>query len=508
MKFFDEEVGEEHIEVGVRLGATGLSMWFVSAVSSWILAHRYGWQWGDTAMVGAAAVGVVYLTSKIRELSRTRNLNSISASPNLVFGIVVLLAGSSLVATTDRGAGNIYLFPLLAVIIFVAIIGDTVMRLSMWAICSIGTSLSLLAQHFRGTSLVVNTLVYAAGYASVISMVAQINSWFIGRYEARDALKKIAEETSSATDLREALRRCAPVICSMFRSEWLTVVEFGEHGNLSVFMSWFPHGNESVQSLGAEPDTELNYLMAEEIKGVGSLPQLLENSEHTHGNVLTREFAIVHFGFTDAGEMMLVAKLSKQSRMRRSLMEDVTDALASILLRVSWRISYFGNLKEEVRQDPLTGLANRRALSERVETEMSRAARFGSKLAVAILDVDYFKAYNDQFGHAEGDQLLRSMAEMMSDRVRGQDLVVRYGGEEFCVLLPDTDPEGAERLINKLRQMTYTVPGRKRVSLSGGVAIWDGSESFDELMKRADDALYVAKKMGRNRVVFAELRED
>jgi diguanylate cyclase (GGDEF)-like protein/PAS domain S-box-containing protein len=147
--------------------------------------------------------------------------------------------------------------------------------------------------------------------------------------------------------------------------------------------------------------------------------------------------------------------------------------------------------------DPLTGLLNRRTLDEQLPREMARARRASAPLCLAILDLDYFKAYNDAHGHRAGDVMLRDCAVAWDAELRGEDIIVRYGGEEFVVLLPNCPLEQAARTIERLRAVT--VDGQ---TCSAGLACWNFSESIEDLLERADKALYAAKDSGRDRLVF------
>jgi diguanylate cyclase (GGDEF)-like protein len=149
--------------------------------------------------------------------------------------------------------------------------------------------------------------------------------------------------------------------------------------------------------------------------------------------------------------------------------------------------------------DTLTGLPNRRALDERLPAEFARTRRNGSSLCLAILDLDCFKAYNDAHGHLVGDALLRDCAVAWDSQLRGADTIVRFGGEEFVVLLPDVSLEEACVILERLRAVT---PGEQ--TCSAGLACWDLSESAEDLIGRADVALYRAKEQGRDRLVAAE----
>jgi diguanylate cyclase (GGDEF)-like protein/PAS domain S-box-containing protein len=160
------------------------------------------------------------------------------------------------------------------------------------------------------------------------------------------------------------------------------------------------------------------------------------------------------------------------------------------------------NLLTEVaalaRSDALTGLPNRRALDEQLPREMARARRAESDLCLAIIDIDHFKAYNDAHGHLAGDEMLRRCAVAWDAELRGEDTIVRFGGEEFLVVLPDTAPAEAAEIVERLRGAT---PGGQ--TCSAGLACWDCTESMEDLVGRADGALYRAKAGGRDRLVEA-----
>jgi diguanylate cyclase (GGDEF)-like protein len=155
-----------------------------------------------------------------------------------------------------------------------------------------------------------------------------------------------------------------------------------------------------------------------------------------------------------------------------------------------------GRLEEAARTDDLTGLHNRRAWSEELARELSRAKREEAPLAVAVLDLDRFKQYNDARGHQAGDRFLKQVAGIWSEELRATDILARHGGEEFVVAMPNTDLEEAEAMLERLRA---AVPGDQTVS--AGVCLWNGSETADALIARADAAQYEAKAAGRDRVV-------
>ena len=167
------------------------------------------------------------------------------------------------------------------------------------------------------------------------------------------------------------------------------------------------------------------------------------------------------------------------------------------------------DLRQISRIDPLTGAANRRQFFERAAEEFSRARRFGRDLSIIVMDIDWFKRVNDRWGHAAGDKVLTGVCEGACAVLRRVDLFARIGGEEFAVLVPDSDIDGAFQLAERVRQSvaSRTVPeGADRISvtLSAGVAaLAEQDGSIDDVLRRADAALYAAKEAGRDRAVRA-----
>jgi diguanylate cyclase (GGDEF)-like protein len=162
------------------------------------------------------------------------------------------------------------------------------------------------------------------------------------------------------------------------------------------------------------------------------------------------------------------------------------------------RSDLLARLEEVARTDDLSGLLNRRAWEEQLPREMARARRNNEPLCVAMLDLDFFKNYNDERGHQAGDRLLKQSASAWVAELRASDTLARYGGEEFTVALPGCTLPNAKDIVERLRA---SMPADQTVS--AGVACWNGRESAEELVGRADAALYEAKRMGRDCLVTA-----
>jgi len=167
-------------------------------------------------------------------------------------------------------------------------------------------------------------------------------------------------------------------------------------------------------------------------------------------------------------------------------------------------------LQQELRlmanTDPLTGLLNRRRFLEQAESEFVRSQRYRHELAVVMLDIDHFKTINDTHGHFIGDQVLIAMSCASTNLLRGTDIMSRWGGEEFVILMPETPLAGAAILAERLREVLAqlavdTTAGTLRFTVSAGVAARGGPDAgITDMMQRADSALYEAKQHGRNRI--------
>ncbi|HEY5434736.1 MAG TPA: diguanylate cyclase [Candidatus Limnocylindrales bacterium] len=166
--------------------------------------------------------------------------------------------------------------------------------------------------------------------------------------------------------------------------------------------------------------------------------------------------------------------------------------------------------------DPLTGIANRQAVLSRVDEEIARAARYGHPLSVVLVDLDHFKRLNDTHGHAAGDRVLHHVAQLLNANVRAVDLAGRYGGEEFLVVLPETDVDAAGSLAEKLRRIvgssTVRMPDGEQLSITLSAGVTGGLGAVlqsDALVRDADAALYSAKALGRDQVyLFRETGDE
>jgi len=170
------------------------------------------------------------------------------------------------------------------------------------------------------------------------------------------------------------------------------------------------------------------------------------------------------------------------------------------------------HLRQEAMTDALTGIANRRQFDKALAVSSQEASNNGAPLSLIMIDIDHFKRFNDTHGHQMGDQVLKLLASVLSDTVKGQDTPARYGGGEFAIILPDTGLDGAASLANTIREricrkrMVNRANGEDlgKITVSAGATTYHAGESIEDFVARADEALYLAKRSGRDRVMASQ----
>ncbi|MGH9411092.1 MAG: sensor domain-containing diguanylate cyclase [Vicinamibacterales bacterium] len=262
------------------------------------------------------------------------------------------------------------------------------------------------------------------------------------------------------------IARLLPVILGR-RDVWV-VAQFDSRQQIIV--PSMPGGTDPISLLSDEPRQWLTYPMKADGRTVG----LLGAAAHS-GGVSSREHRLF-------------------------------DSVASLIAQALSTAHAFETMREASLVDPLTGCAMRAEGLRRFEAELRRADRAHTSVAVLMLDLDYFKSINDRYGHRAGDDVLASVGETLLKTLRASDVRCRWGGEEFLLILPDSNVERARRASDKLRQRIADTPVRAgdhivRVTASIGVTLTrHGEADVQQLIARADAALYHAKRMGRNRI--------
>jgi len=216
-----------------------------------------------------------------------------------------------------------------------------------------------------------------------------------------------------------------------------------------------------------------------------------------------------------------ITEVMEQLRWNRYAIWALSLTVAALLLVIVFKLvrkmrqmldQAYARMRQQAVTDELTGLHNRRYFLRRFEGELLRSRRYGHPLACLMIDIDHFKRINDQYGHATGDQVLKAAAAQLRQQQRDSDLICRYGGEEFAILLPECERNSAMHVAERLRTAMAAAPlqledGRQfPLTISIGVSHLSGEQlesvaSAEEILDQADSALYAAKRSGRNRVV-------
>ncbi|MBU0730760.1 MAG: GGDEF domain-containing protein [Proteobacteria bacterium] len=257
-----------------------------------------------------------------------------------------------------------------------------------------------------------------------------------------------------------------------------------EKGHVHMFCS--SHG----------PDRRLR--MHEAQKALSCFSEIEDSACFTNNGFFVRTWQ-VEMNNSD-GFLLLMRPDKEFAPEEAKMVDDSLDILSDSLFRA---IGY-EDLFIQARHDALTGLANRRVFEERLVPMLDNASRHGHPLSLASMDLDNFKQVNDALGHAKGDEALKAVARALSKKVRSSDLLVRMGGDEFMLALPDTEIQAAQLLANRLcetvENLNIQVPGGGKLGISIGLVQWNKDFSSEEWLQRTDEALYQAKAAGRSRV--------
>lgn len=202
----------------------------------------------------------------------------------------------------------------------------------------------------------------------------------------------------------------------------------------------------------------------------------------------------------------LETSLGRPVGIHTAIVDYFTDKTQLLNSPLIVEINVFRQTERLAMVDPLTGLFNRRYMDVILRKELTRCERYGKEFSIALLDIDNFKTINDTKGHQFGDEVLRNLADLIRDSVREEDMVCRYGGEEFLIILPETDSEGAVILANRIRNALKADVFFQlhAITFSAGTASWPlSAQTLENLILAADTSLYQAKFSGKDRIVSA-----
>ena len=336
------------------------------------------------------------------------------------------------------------------------------------------------------------------------------------RRQAAATLLEISQIASSSLELDQVLKhicRQTPAVCEAHRCSIFLLDDAGTH--LVPEMSQFADGHTDLELWAAFKALRVPVdsipLISEAIQQ--ARPRLLDDPARTDilPHTWTEPFSIQRILFVPlvSHDRAVGVMTLDQADDHPIFTPEQIDLACTIGAQVAVSVEnarLYARVQKLAITDSLTGLYNRRGLFEFGRREVERARRFGRPLAAIMFDLDHFKRVNDTYGHATGDQVLASLAARCRQELREVDLLGRYGGEEFAVLLPEIELADAGQVAERLRQSTAQAPfatdqGPMEITISLGVApLDDECPDLEALLQRADQALYAAKKAGRNRV--------
>jgi diguanylate cyclase (GGDEF)-like protein len=344
----------------------------------------------------------------------------------------------------------------------------------------------------------VDLLTLFATQASIALVNAEIYSREQKRAQQMEAIGAIARQSTAVLKTEELLVQLCMAIVKYLRLDGVAVLTAEPDGSLILRACDGPlqPGIEASQTLlpvRNVAETALQERAPRTLKGGGDTKPLLYPEARAE-LVLPLVSAGNPLGVLVFGAEEMIAFPSEDI----PTLESVADICATSIQNAN----YFAQVEQLAYVDGLTGVFNRRLFERRIGEELERAARYGSTLSIIMIDLDHFKRVNDEFGHLLGDEVLRRVSQIFMQTLRKPDVCCRYGGEEFAIVLPETSGPNAVLVAEKLRNIVadYEFPGvPRRITISAGVADFPRCGSTrDDIVRAADDSLYLAKQAGRN----------
>lgn len=517
VNFFDGGLSHEQLKIGLVVAAIALSS-ALFTVALLVIPHHTPVNW-DEVGIGFATLGIVIVYVALNYAALARR-HSRQLDPRTVLVMVLAcLVTISLVNVAADGSAWTYQPLFFEVPIFVSLIGNPTMRYITLAstVTAVAITLGSLAHHF-GAVQIESAIMFAACLIAVETMIAAIMTTLRGRNAARGVINAMMQEATGARSMDEGIRACLPLVDGVVPAKRVAVVRRSSAITKTDILASWTAATGIDQPTSADLDSATNPSAPDLRSDHGNPPWPLadpvDGSAEFHAAVvggtavINPSWCVLPIGYSAEGELLLVIDRRPTAGYGSRFAQEAADALAACFLRLTGRLSHLARLQQESVTDALTGLPNRRLLEGRLELEMARCARYGLPFVVAMLDLDHFKEYNDNLGHTSGDKLLRTVAAALSDHLRPRDLAARYGGDEFCLVMPETTLAEATSVLDGLRRQVRAMTDGGQVTLSVGLAIWDGSSTGDELVARADIGLYEAKRAGRDQVVAAGAADD
>jgi diguanylate cyclase (GGDEF)-like protein len=342
--------------------------------------------------------------------------------------------------------------------------------------------------------------------ASIALQNARLYSLERQRARQLEAINAIAQQSTAVMELEELLVRVCSVIQKAFQVSHVSLL-LREEGDL-VMRAHQGTLTPSIPAGGRFPAGQEPWSRVISASGT-----IIENDLSTtpeplrlfHESGSRMSIPLISFGQTLG---VLTLHSSQPNAFRESETQSL-ESVADICANSIQNAHYVERVKQLAYLDGLTGIFNRRYFELRILEEIERACRYGTGMAVIMADIDQFKNLNDEFGHLLGDEVLRQVSSLFHQQLRKVDVVCRYGGEEFAILLTQITTQQALAIAEKLRRLVeaFQFPGVPRtITISAGVAAFPAhGRTRDDMVRAADSGLYAAKQAGRNRVCLASL---
>lgn len=348
---------------------------------------------------------------------------------------------------------------------------------------------------------------YALGWELRLLNGERNETWEFCAFQTSCGLHLVAKPLADTTLLQTALSEINNDLVNSQRQLAQQALRLQQINRVNIrYNSFLQNLHAATQELAGDLDTDtllesIPRHIRRLLPGVTEVKIIRHNDSPASGTAATDFILPLRISPQEEGTLVLAGALDEEDRRRAEIF---ATAASTALIQAS----LLAHIRDEAITDPLTGAYNRRGWSDLGHREVARVHRFRHPMSLIMLDIDHFKDINDTYGHTVGDKVLRNLARTLGECLREIDILGRYGGEEFIVLVPETGRESATSLAERLRKTIAEAPmstdgDELRITISLGVAtlIPDETTSFEELAEKADRALYQAKRTGRNRVV-------
>lgn len=457
--------------VGLAVGAVLVALVTVPVLHD--VEIRLGW-----LVAGLAMMAVLFVVLAREAVQLFRSGGRQVTSPRLAFGLILLSIVMIGCVTVGLGDPVTYRLALLVPVLVTAVIGSRAMLATAFTVAVVVAVMTATLDGVTGRALLSLTVTTTALWSGITLMMYALARAAIDGIGNSLRLASIAAIASQVDDTDEGLRLVLPDLLAVIGADQLWLLQVPHDGGDPVVVAAWP----DPDAPGWAEAADVEHVVADRHPTTSRSGGAAFVAEQVGGDLVL----VIARRWNLFGEQLFA-----RGNLHR--------AVVSLRLLID-RSKLVWQLRELSTIDELTGLPNRRGLTARLELERATAARTGRPLCVAMVDLDRFKAYNDDFGHLAGDDVLRRVATLLRERLRATDLGARYGGEELCLVLPDTNLNGGAALVEDLLELVRKLPAERPITFSAGLAQWDGFESIEELLHRADQALYRAKREGRDRV--------